>query len=233
MTASTTQKPEDFVSSVLALKPRLAVFDCDGTLWSDDAGEGFFDWELTRGIVSDEIVRWARPRYADYKAGKVKEDDMCGEMVSMHRGLREWYIQQASSEYFAGFAHRIFPEMRELVERLRQSGCDVWAVSSTNIWVIRAAMKHFGIPEEKIIAAAVHIDSGVVTDRILRVPSGAGKPKAIREVIGQTPDAAFGNTRWDVEMLELAKHAFAVNPTPELEKLARELGWTVYQPRTS
>ena len=28
-------------------------------------------------------------RYADYKAGKVSEDDMCGEMVTMHSGLAE------------------------------------------------------------------------------------------------------------------------------------------------
>ncbi len=29
-----------------------------------------------------------RARYAEYKAGKVSEDDMCGEMVTMHKGLR-------------------------------------------------------------------------------------------------------------------------------------------------
>ena len=48
--------------------------------------------------MSDEVRRWARPRYAEYKAGKVAEDVMCGEMVSMHRGLREEVVQQASNE---------------------------------------------------------------------------------------------------------------------------------------
>src|SRR6266852_9500664 len=90
----------DFIQAVLQLKPQLAVFDCDGTLWAGDAGEGFFDWELTRGVVSDEIVRWARPRYADYKAGRVDEDTMCGEMVTMHRGLPEAQVQKAANEYF-------------------------------------------------------------------------------------------------------------------------------------
>ena len=61
-------KPAEFVAFVLKLQPRLAVFDCDGTLWAGDAGEGFFDWELKHGLVSDDIVRWARARYADYKA---------------------------------------------------------------------------------------------------------------------------------------------------------------------
>lgn len=231
MNSPATLKVARFIDSVLHLQPRLAVFDCDGTLWSGDAGEGFFDWELGRGIVPDEIVRWARPRYADYKAGNVDEDTMCGEMVTMHRGLPEAVVQRAANQYFQeNFVSRIFFEMRELVRRLMKARCEVWAVSSTNEWVIKAAMKHFGIAENRILAASVQIEDGRVTDRLVRVPSGAGKPKAIQEGIAKTPDVAFGNSRWDTEMLQLARHAFAVNPNPDLEKTARERKWRVYWP---
>lgn len=156
MTRTFSAKAEAFVEAVLRLQPKLAVFDCDGTLWAGDAGEGFFDWELKRGLVSAEIERWARPRYADYKAGKVDEEIMCGEMVTMHSGLRQDEVQRAAQEYFDGaFAPNIFPEMRELIVRLQSSGCEVWAVSSTNEWVIRAAAKYFNMDERKILAAAV------------------------------------------------------------------------------
>lgn len=231
MTASKTQPSAEFIASVLRLQPRLAVFDCDGTLWAGDAGEGFFDWELNQGVVSDEIMRWARPRYADYKAGKVDEDTMCGEMVTMHRGLAEAEVQRASNRFFdENFATQIFPEMRELVRRLQESGCDVWAVSSTNEWVIRAGMKHFDIPESRILAAHAHIENGRITDRLVRVPTGEGKPQAIRDAVRRSPDAAFGNSRWDAEMLAISRHAFAVNPNPDLERTARERGWTIYWP---
>jgi len=220
-----------FLTSVLELHPRLAAFDCDGTLWAGDAGEGFFSWEFKRRLVSDEVIRWARSRYADYKAGKVSEDDMCGEMVTLHRGLKEADIMRAAGEYFdAHIAPQIFPEMGELVRRLHEDGCEIWAVSSTNEWVIRAAMKHFGIPPERILAAAVEIENGVITDRLVRVPSGEGKPKAIREVVKRAPDAAFGNSRWDTELLQMAKHPFVVNPNPDLEAIARGRGWPVYFP---
>jgi len=231
VTTSISPKASRFIESVLRLQPKLAVFDCDGTLWSDDAGEGFFDWELRRGVVSDEIVRWARPRYADYKAGNVDEDTMCAEMVTMHRRLTEVEVQKAATEYFdQNFVSQIFPEMRELVRRLQESGSDVWAVSSTNLWVIRAGMKHCGIAEDKILAATVEIEDGIITDRLVRVPTGEGKPKAIRDVIRRNPDAAFGNSRWDAEMLTIARHGFAVNPNPDLEETARQKGWSVYWP---
>jgi HAD superfamily phosphoserine phosphatase-like hydrolase len=227
--SSSTQKT--FIDEVVRLQPRLAVFDCDGTLWAGDSGEGFFSWELTRGVVSDDVVLWARQRYADYKAGKVSEDDMCAEMATLHQGLLEADVQRASDRFVEEYVvPRIFPDMRELVGRLRNSDCEVWAVSSTNEWVIRAAMKHCGIDEHNVLAVAVQVENGLITDRVLRVPSGEGKVRAIRDVIGRDPDAAFGNSRFDVEMLATARHAFAVNPYPDLETTAGKQNWAVYWP---
>jgi phosphoserine phosphatase len=230
LNASSTTAAADFVQTVLGLMPEVAVFDCDGTLWAGDAGEGFFDWELKHGLVSEDRARWARARYADYKAGKVDEDSMCGEMVTLHRGLRAGEVMAAATEYFEGFRGAIFPEMQEIVHKLQQAGCAVWAVSSTNEWVIEAAMRHFGISPDRILAAAVEIDNDVVTDRLLRVPTGPGKPRAIQEIVRRAPDAAFGNSRWDTEMLAMSAHPFAVNPNPDLEATARAQGWRVYFP---
>jgi len=233
---SLTPIQSEFIESVLTLKPRVATFDCDGTLWSGDAGEGFFSWELNQGLVSDDIVQWARQRYADYKAGKVAEDVMCGEMVTMHRGLQEQVVEQACDAYFAqGIAPNIFTEMRELVERLRGSRCDVWAVSSSNQWIIRSGMRSFGIPQNRILAAEVAVENGTITDCLIRVPSGPGKPEAIRCALKSSPDAApdcaFGNAIWDRAMLAMSKDPFAINPNPDLKEIALANGWTVYQPQ--
>jgi HAD superfamily phosphoserine phosphatase-like hydrolase len=221
----------DFLASVLQLKPRVAAFDCDGTLWSGDAGERFFDWEIKQGVVPADVGQAMRARYVEYKAGKVSEDEMCGEMVTMHKGMTEAVMMKVASDFMEhAFPGHIFPEMQELVGRLQENGCDVWAVSSSNEWVIRAGMKSFGIAEDHILATKVQLENGVITDRLSCIPSGPGKPKVLREVVKKEIDAAFGNSRWDVDMLAIAKHGFAVNPNPDLEAAARQRGWTIYFP---
>jgi phosphoserine phosphatase len=231
---------EAFLGSILRLDLRVAAFDCDGTLWAGDAGERFFDWELKEGgIVSSALDQPMRARYAAYKRGEVDETTMCGEMVTMHKGVPEAKLMDAATRFFdqvflgSDSVGQIFPEMRELVRRLQENRCEVWAVSSSNEWVIRAGMKHFGIPENRILAAKVEVEDGLATDRLIRTPSGPGKPQALRAVAKKQIDAAFGNARWDAEMLAMATHAFAINPNPDLESMAQERGWSIYFPAST
>jgi phosphoserine phosphatase len=222
---------EQFIDSVIAKRPRIAVFDCDGTLWKADSGEQFFYWETERGLVSEDVAKRMKARYQQYRDKKVGEDEMCGEMVTMHHGISCDLIQRTADEFFlAVIAPGIFPEMKVLTHLLIENDCELWAISSTNDWVVTAGVREFGIRADHVIAACVHKDNACATDRLIRIPSGEGKAVAIREIIGRNPDAAFGNSRWDQAMLDLATNAYAINPNPDLEKIARERGWTVYQP---
>jgi HAD superfamily hydrolase (TIGR01490 family) len=222
---------QQFADTILTLRPRIAVFDCDGTLWSGDSGADFFYWEVDRGVLPPKVLEWALPRYEDYKAGKVDEETMCGEMVTINAGLPEQRLQQLAEEFFAQVvAARIFPEMLELTRELVAAGSELWAVSSTNEWAVRAGVKGFGIPPENVLAAAVHIENGKATDRLIRVPSGLAKATAIREVIRRPVDVVLGNSIHDLAMLEMAGHAIAVNPNPDLEKIAQGKAWKIYWP---
>lgn len=220
-----------FIQQVLATRPAIAVFDCDGTLWSGDSGAEFFYWELERGYVQPEIDRAIRLRYNGYLAGQLDELAICGEMIQINKGVPEAKLRAGAREFFsAAFKSRIFPELQELTRLLAEQGCEIWAVSSTNNWVVEAGAAEFGIPAERVLAATLAVEDGQVTDRLLRVPTDELKQTAIEEAIGKPVDAVFGNSMHDFAMMECARHAYAVNPNRDLEAKAAELSWNIYWP---
>ena len=230
-TPALSPSAQQFAESILSLRPRLAVFDCDGTLWSGDSGADFFYWEIERKLVPEKIASWALPRYDDYKAGNVAEEVMCGEMVTINAGVEERVLEDAGEEFFATVvAKRIFPEMQELTRALAAAGCELWAVSSTNVWSVRAGVKRFGIRPQNVLGAEVYVENGRATDRLVRVPSGPAKATAIAEIVRRPVDVCFGNSIHDADMMATARRAIAVNPNHDLEVIAREKGWKVYWP---
>jgi phosphoserine phosphatase len=230
VTVNRLSTPE-FVEAVRALSPAVAVFDCDGTLWSGDAGSGFMNWTLETGLVSREAADWIDGRYRGYLRGDVSEVAICGEMVQMYQRLREEEMRRAAKTFFEAQVERnIFPEMKELVEELRGRGAAIWAVSSTNNWVIEEGVRRFGIPAERVLAAQVEVKDGVVTDVVLDVPTDEGKVASLARVGVTAPDAVFGNSVHDAAMLAIARRAFPVNPTPGLVERSAQEGWPVYYP---
>ena len=222
---------DEFHAAVYELNPSVAVFDCDGTLWSGDAGSGFMNWSIETGLVSREATDWIDGRYRGYKRGEVSELAICGEMVQLYQGLRESELRRAAKEFFASRIERnIFPEMLELVSELRGRGVDIWAVSSTNDWVIEEGVQRFGIPVNRVLAACVRVKDGMITDVIRDVPTDEGKVTALARVSITAPDVVFGNSVHDAAMLAIARRAFPVNPSAALLERSALEGWSVYYP---
>jgi len=222
---------QEFLASVLDLSPSVAVFDCDGTLWSGDAGSSFMHWTIETGLLSREATDWLDARYRGYNRGEVSEVAICGEMVQVYQGLTETELRRSAARFFAEKIERnIFPEMTELVAELQRRGTEIWAVSSTNDWVIEEGVKRFDIPASRVLSARVAIENGVVTDRILDVPTDDGKVRAMLVAQVRAPDAVFGNSVHDAAMLSIARRAFPVNPTAALLERSVAEGWPVYFP---
>jgi phosphoserine phosphatase len=221
-------------SKVLRLKPKAAVFDCDGTLWDGDAGLGFLNWSLEQGIVSRSTSDWIDTRHRAYRNGDVSEVQICGEMVQIYAGLRDDELRDAAARYFEEFIKpQIFPEIKALVEELRAAGTQLWAVSSTNKWIILEGVRPFGIAPERVLAAEVAVVDGVITSQLVDVPTDEGKAVTLKRVGLNRPDAVFGNSIHDLAMLEMAAHAFPINPTPGLAEAAARHGWSYFRPQSA
>jgi len=223
----------EFHAAVHALAPEVAVFDCDGTLWSGDAGTGFMRWTVDGGLLSRKAIDWLDDRYRAYLRGEVSELAICGEMVQIYQGLRESEMRSAAAEFFATrIEPNLFPEMLTLVRDLQARGTEIWAVSSTCNWVIEEGMRRFEIPPDRILAARVAIDSeaGLVTHTLLDVPTDEAKVASLARVGIHAPDAVFGNSIHDAAMLDIARRAFPIDPTPALLAHSIRERWPVYYP---
>jgi phosphoserine phosphatase len=222
---------KEFENQVLSVNPKVAVFDCDGTLWSGDSGYGFMVWSIEQGLVSRSTSDWIDDRHRAYRAGSVSEVQICGEMVQIYAGLREQELQAAAAQYVEEFVRgRVFAEMAELIATLRQRGVELWAVSSTNKWVVAEGVRAFGIPEKRVLAADVAVAAGMIGSVIVDVPTDEGKATALKQVGLARPDAVFGNSIHDLAMLDIAAHAYPVNPSPALIEAASQRGWGYFRP---
>ena len=221
----------EFHVAVDELAPQTAVFDCDGTLWSGDAGTGFMRWSIETGLLEREAIDWLDQRYRGYQRGDVSEIDICGEMVQVYQGLRESEVRAAAAEFFrTRIENNIFPEMFALVRQLQARSVQLWAVSSTCDWVVEEGMRRFEIPAERILAARVAVVDGRVTRTLLDVPTDEAKVASLARVGIAQPDAVFGNSIHDAAMLAIARRAFPIDPTPALLQRCAQEGWPVYYP---
>jgi phosphoserine phosphatase len=227
----TPLSPQEFSDSVLSREPAVAVFDCDGTLWDGDSGYDFMVWSIEEGIVSRNASDWIDSRYRLYRAGTVSELAMCGEMVQIYDGLSETEVRRAAAAFFQSrFTDRIFPEMHSLVAALTERGTEIWVVSSTNNWVIEEGVQSFHVPPSRVIAARAQVVNGVITSKLVDVPTGEGKASSLVAAGVGAPDVVFGNSVHDAAMLEIARQAYPVNPTPALLQIAGKHGWPIFYP---
>lgn len=230
-TAPEVLATDELFRRIEALAPKVAVFDCDGTLWSGDAGSSFMWWTMESGLLSPDKTQWMRERYDGYRQGAVSELAICGEMVQVYAGLPESELRQAAATFFREHIEpNIFPEMQQLIGSLQARGTEIWAVSSTNDWVIEEGVRRFGIPADRVLAARVAVDAGNITERVLDVPTDEGKVTALHRAGIVIPDAVFGNSVHDAAMLAIARLAFPVNPSPALVTRSLHEGWPVYFP---
>ncbi len=213
---------------------KLACFDADGTLWSEDLGEALFRWLVAGGLLPifgpspDPFAIWEQyeARVAKNRAEGYAWAVQCMAGVR-EADLRQWCRQLA----FAWPNYR--PQMVGLVKGLQGAGYEVWLVSASNAWVIEAGAELVGVTPSQVLGMRVELAGERLTQRMLEpLTCNQGKVDAIRQRLNRLPDLAVGDSLGDLEMLECAKLALVVGradkPSAELPKVAASRQWPVH-----
>jgi phosphoserine phosphatase len=207
---------------------RIAVFDNDGTLWSEQPSyfQLFFAMDRVR-VLAPEHPEWRDVQ--PFKA--VLDGDMealaaAGEhgilelVMATHAGMTttefeavvtDWLTTAVHSTTGRPFTEMVYQPMLELLDHLRANGFRTFIVSGGGIEFMRPWTEAvYGIPPEQVVGSSIKTSYEVRDGRptLVRLPEiffiddKAGKPVGIHRHIGRRPIAAFGNSDGDFQMLE-------------------------------
>ena len=212
-----------------------AFFDLDRTLMAGSSGQPYARAAYRQGIVSRRLMaRWAvahvgfRLRGASDEATRALRD----EVTELLRGVREADISRMAPEVLAGILPRIYPQMLDEVHSHQDGGRPTFIVSAAGNGLVELVSRVLGM--DGGIGTPYEIDAdGRYTGR-LDGPFmyGEGKVEAMRRFaddheIELTASWAYSDSASDLPMLRAVGSPVAVNPDPELARVAAAEGWRV------
>jgi len=208
---------------------RIAVFDNDGTLWSEQP----MYFQLAFAIDRIKVLAKDHPEWQDKQPFKgVLEGDLkavaatgqhgAAEIVAAtHAGMTteefgrtvdDWLAEARHPKLQRPYTDLVYQPMLELLAYLRANDFKTFIVSGGGVeFMRRFAEKVYGIPPEQVVgsSAVVTFELGPDgTPRLMKVPKvefiddGPGKPVGINRFIGRRPIFAFGNSDGDQQMLQ-------------------------------
>jgi len=209
---------------------RVVAFDADGTLWDKDIGEAFLRWLIAGGRLKN--VDYSRDIYRLYEEA-VKRDRTEGyaHAVKLMAGLREKDVMEWSGQLAYAWPNYRQP-MLNVVEGLEEAGFEVWIISASNQWTIRATAPFAGFDPGRCIGIRTEAADGIITDEIIHpLTCNQGKVETIEQVVGIKPVFAFGDSMGDYEMLEYSRYPMVVgqlsSPNRSMLETALSNDWPV------
>jgi hypothetical protein len=222
--ATTDSSSPDFVTPA----ERIAVFDNDGTLWTEHPIYTQLAFALDR-------VKALAPRHPEWKTKQpfkaVLDDDRealaaAGEkgllelVMASHAGMTtaefeaivgDWFAKARDPRFKKPYTQLVYQPMLELLAYLRANGFKTFIVSGGGIEFMRPMTEAvYGVPPEQVVGSSIKTQYEMKDGKpvLVRLPEvdfiddKTGKPVGIHKFIGRRPIAAFGNSGGDQQMLE-------------------------------
>ncbi|WP_430641585.1 HAD family hydrolase [Bradyrhizobium embrapense] len=221
----TTPGGRDFVPPA----ERIATFDNDGTLWTEQPY--YFQLAFALGRVkamASEHPDWkARQPFKAVLEGDSKALAATGEkgllqiIAATHAGMttdafaasvRDWLATAKHPRFNRPYDSLVYQPMLELLAYLRANGFKTFVVSGGGVEFMRPWMERvYGIPPEQVVGSSGVVKFQIGADskpvlvkeaKVEFIDDGPGKPVGINRFIGRRPIFAFGNSDGDLQMLQ-------------------------------
>jgi phosphoglycolate phosphatase-like HAD superfamily hydrolase len=222
---------------------RIATFDNDGTLWSEQPVYFQFAFAIDRvKALADKHLEWKdQEPFSFVLKGDMKALGVSGEkgllqiIAATHAGMttdefaatvKEWLATARHPRFKRPYNELVFQPMLELLAYLRANGFKTYIVSGGGVEFMRPwTAKTYGIPPEQVVGSSGKLKYELKDGEpvLLKLPEvnfiddKAGKPIGIEQYIGRRPVAAFGNSDGDYEMLRWATSSMRSAPRKDTD----------------
>ena len=210
---------------------RIAVFDNDGTLWTEKPLPVQAAFAIARvAQMAPDHPEWqtTQPYQAVLEQDletlqSMRADEVEGLILTTHAGMAEEEFESIARSFLATARHprfdvlyteTVYQPMLELLAFLRANGFKTFIVSGGGVEFMRAFSEEvYGIPREYVIGSSLQYEFQNTADGsvLIRQPevvsfdNEAMKPASIQLHIGRRPIIAVGNSDGDLEMLQYAR----------------------------
>jgi len=205
---------------------RIATFDNDGTLWSEQPMyfQLFYVADRVKALAPKHPEWKTREPFASLLRGDMKGVAAAGEkglaalLAATHAGMTTEEFERAVTKWITTakhpktgklFTEMVYQPMLELLTYLRANGFKTFIVSGGGIEFMRPwAERVYGIPPEQVVGSSGGLKYELRGGKpvIVKLPElvlnddKGGKPVGIQRHIGRRPIAAFGNSDGDLQM---------------------------------
>jgi phosphoglycolate phosphatase-like HAD superfamily hydrolase len=212
----------------VAPEARIATFDNDGTLWSEQPMyfQAFFAFDRVKALAPTHPEWKTKQPFKGIIEGDMKAVAAAGEkgiaevVAATHSGMttdefaqivKDWLAQAKHPRFKRGYSELVYQPMLELLAYLRANGFRTYIVSGGGIDFMRVFTEEvYGIPPQQVVGSVgetkLEMRNGkpvlVKLPKINLVDDKAGKPVGIQRFIGRRPILAFGNSDGDQQMLQ-------------------------------
>ena len=188
-------------------KVYYVAYDADGTLWSDDLGLSFYEYQVkNQGFppaVKDPVKEFA---FHDQKPSR---RDLLIRHATAQAGHKISDLREQVKEFLEkSFCPKMFSFQLELIKWFRERDVRIFIVSSSLKWVLDGVLVRYGFSREHILGVETQVDQqGYITDNLVCPPPiGAEKILAFKtKTNGVLPLFSAGNTMSDESLLKASK----------------------------
>ncbi|WP_335964762.1 haloacid dehalogenase-like hydrolase [Galbibacter sp. PAP.153] len=189
---------------------KVAVFDCDGTLFGQApyylADEALFAYAMEHYKGKKDSLSVSKMAIVDSLLhGDNQGTDYVKRRINFLAGLPVSEVEtMGMNAYKEKYGQKFYPEMKQFLLNLKEFGFEVWVITaSPEVLYQRFVNEELGIPKNRIIGVKSVISNGILTDQLVYpIPQEEGKAKTIETFIKASPMIVGGNSRGDLEMME-------------------------------